>query len=80
MRQDIREQLLDMAEQDYQKFSAALIPGVENMLGIRLPQLRKLAKDIAKTDWKEERLSKHLSNRKFISLNKMKSAIPHNKI
>lgn len=53
MRQDIREQLLDMAEQDYQKFSAALIPGVENMLGIRLPQLRKLAKDIAKSDWKE---------------------------
>ncbi|MBO5087314.1 MAG: DNA alkylation repair protein [Lachnospiraceae bacterium] len=53
MRKDIREQLLTMAENDYQKFSAALIPGVENMLGIRLPQLRKLAKDIAKLDWKE---------------------------
>ncbi len=52
MRTDIREQLLDMAENDYQKFSAGLIPGVENMLGIRLPQLRKLAKDIAKGDWK----------------------------
>ncbi len=41
-----------MAEGDYQKFSAALIPGVEHMLGIRLPQLRKLAKEIAKADWK----------------------------
>ena len=52
MRIDIREHLLTLAENDYQKFSAALIPGVENMLGIRLPQLRKLAKDIVKTDWK----------------------------
>lgn len=53
MRIDIRERLLDMAENDYQKFSAALIPGVEHMLGIRLPQLRKLAKEIAKSDWRD---------------------------
>lgn len=52
MRQDIRNKLSDMAESDYQKFSAGLIPGVENMLGIRLPELRKLAKQIAKSDWK----------------------------
>lgn len=52
MRQDIRERLVDMAETDYQKFSAALIPGVESMLGIRLPELRKLARQIAKEDWK----------------------------
>lgn len=52
MRIDIRDRLLTMAEHEYQKFSAALIPGVENMLGIRLPQLRALAKEIAKTDWK----------------------------
>lgn len=53
MRKDIREQLLGMAENDYQKFSATLIPGVENMLGIRLPQLRKIAKEIAKSDWRK---------------------------
>lgn len=53
MKQDIREQLLVMRESDYQKFSSSLIPGVENMLGIRLPQLRKLAKEIAKSDWKK---------------------------
>ena len=52
MQQEIRDRLLTMAEQDYQKFSAALIPGVENMLGIRLPQLRTVAKEIAKSDWK----------------------------
>ena len=53
MRKDIREHLLGLAEQDYQKFSAALIPGVENMLGIRLPALRTIAKEIAKSDWQE---------------------------
>ncbi len=52
MRQDIRTQLENMAEVDYQTFSAALVPGVENMLGIRLPKLRALAKQIVKSDWK----------------------------
>lgn len=52
MRKEIRERLLTMAEKDYQKFSVALVPGVENMLGIRLPQLRTVAKEIAKSDWK----------------------------
>lgn len=53
MREDIREKLTDMAETEYQKFSTGLIPGVTNMLGIRLPELRKLAKQIAKENWKE---------------------------
>lgn len=52
MLQTIREQLITMSEEEYQKFSAGLIPGVEHMLGIRLPELRKLAKQIAKSDWK----------------------------
>lgn len=53
MKQNVREQLLAMSEAEYQKFSSGLIPGVENMLGIRLPELRKLAKQIAKSDWRE---------------------------
>lgn len=53
MRKDVRKKLLYMAEHEYQKFSSALIPGVENMLGIRLPQLRVLAKEIAKSDWQD---------------------------
>lgn len=53
MRKEIKEQLLELSESGYQKFSASLIPGVENMLGIRLPKLRTLAKEIAKGDWKE---------------------------
>lgn len=53
MRREIREQLTQMAECEYQKFAAGLIPGEENMLGIRLPKLRTLAKKIAKEGWKD---------------------------
>lgn len=50
---EIRQTLAEMAEQDYKAFSAALIPGVKNMLGIRLPKLRAMAKQMAAEDWKE---------------------------
>lgn len=48
----IKQQLLELAEPDYQKFASALVPNVSGMLGVRLPLLRKLAKDIAKGDWR----------------------------
>ncbi len=53
MHLDIRKKLENMAEEGYQKFSSSLIPGVQGMLGIRLPQLRKFAKEIAKSDWRK---------------------------
>lgn len=46
----IREQLVALAEPDYQKFSAKLLPDVCNILGVRLPVLRRLAKSLA-PDW-----------------------------
>ena len=49
---EIRERLLDLAEPEYQKFSSSLLPGVENVLGVRLPKLRKLAEQLAAKDWK----------------------------
>lgn len=48
---EMRGQLEEMAEKGYQEFSASLIPGVKNMLGIRLPKLRTLAKALAKENW-----------------------------
>ena len=51
--EELRKRLMEMAEKDYQEFSAGLIPGVKNMLGIRLPLLRKLAKELSGGDWKE---------------------------
>jgi 3-methyladenine DNA glycosylase AlkD len=52
MEKTIREQLLKLADADYQKFSAALIPNIKSVLGVRLPELRKLAKCIAREDWR----------------------------
>lgn len=43
-----RKQLEALAETDYKKFNEKIIPGAENMLGIRLPKLRTLAKKVAK--------------------------------
>lgn len=48
----IKEQLLELADADYQKFASALIPNINNVIGVRLPELRKLAVIIAKNDWR----------------------------
>lgn len=48
----VRKELESIAEVDYKEFSASLIPGVTNMLGIRIPILREMAKKLAKEDWK----------------------------
>lgn len=48
MLSEIREDLLSMAEPQYRKFSAKLLPEGENLLGVRLPRLRKMAKQIWK--------------------------------
>ncbi len=53
MRKDVRLELEKMSEENYKKFSSSLIPGVENMLGIRLPLLREYAKKLAKGDWED---------------------------
>lgn len=52
MEKTIKEQLFELADEGYQKFSAALIPNINNVLGVRLPVLRKLAKKMASDDWR----------------------------
>ncbi len=52
MENTIRKQIFELIDPKYQKFSAALIPNVDNVLGVRLPELRKIAKQIAKEDWR----------------------------
>lgn len=54
MRKEIKTQLLENANQDYSDFSSALIPGCKQLIGVRLPQLRAMAKEIVKGDWKGE--------------------------
>ena len=54
MKKEIRQKLLELAEADYQKFSSSLLPNIDNVLGVRLPKLRKLAKEIYTSgNWQE---------------------------
>jgi 3-methyladenine DNA glycosylase AlkD len=47
----IKEQLELQREPQFQKFTASLLPGIEDILGVRLPTLRKMAQQLAKGDW-----------------------------
>lgn len=48
----IREQLFALQDLKYQQFSSSLIPNIDakTIIGVRVPLLRQLAKEIAKTD------------------------------
>lgn len=48
----IKNQLISHCDKSYQNFSSKLLPGINNILGIRLPILRKIAKQISNQDWK----------------------------
>ena len=40
----VREELLNISEEKYKKFTENLIPGCENFLGVRTPVLKKSGK------------------------------------
>ncbi|TDP59079.1 DNA alkylation repair protein [Aminicella lysinilytica] len=44
---EIRNKLISLAEPEYRDFSSALVPGCGDMLGVRIPIIRGVAKDIA---------------------------------
>ena len=51
-RLDIKSELIRLADPKYRSFSSGLIPGADNIIGVRIPDLRDLAKRIAAGDWK----------------------------
>lgn len=46
--EDIIKKLQDLSDEKYKKFHSALCPNVDNIIGVRIPLLRKIAKDISK--------------------------------
>jgi 3-methyladenine DNA glycosylase AlkD len=48
----IRKRLFALAEENYRQFHSRLCPNTDNILGVRVPLLRNLAKEIAKGDWR----------------------------
>ncbi|MFA9398796.1 MAG: DNA alkylation repair protein [Clostridiaceae bacterium] len=53
MENAIRKQIFEFADEEYREFYKKLCPGTENIIGVRVPMLRNLAKQIAKGDWRE---------------------------
>ena len=48
---DVKRQLYQWQDIEYQKFCCSLIPGLENAIGVRVPMLRKFAKDLVKSNY-----------------------------
>ncbi len=44
----VRKRLLELAEPDYREFSRKLLPGVLDVLGVRMDKIRTLAKQVAR--------------------------------
>ena len=51
--EELKHKLLTLSEDSYKDFNKKLLPGIDNILGVRLPIMRDIAKDIAKNDFRE---------------------------
>lgn len=49
----IRCELISLSEEPYARFPASLTPGATGILGVRLPHLRKIAKRLARSNWRD---------------------------
>ena len=52
-RTELAPRLRALADEKLAEFSSGLNPGCKPMLGVRLPELRKIAKELAKADYKD---------------------------
>lgn len=52
MENTIRQRLFELSDEKYRQFHSGLVPDADNILGVRLPRLRELAKELAKDDWR----------------------------
>lgn len=48
--QDLRKQIYELADEKYKEFHGGLCPNTNDIIGVRIPVLRKLAKKIAKEE------------------------------
>lgn len=48
---DLTDTLRSLAEEPYRAFHQRLVPEVNNLLGVRLPLLQAISREIAKGDW-----------------------------
>lgn len=48
---DVRKELLQLADEEYRVFQCSLIPGLTEILGVRMPELRRIARKLARGGW-----------------------------
>ena len=63
MKEEIRKQLFENQDLIYQKFQSNLCPGIDNIIGVRVPVIRKLVKNILKEDY--EKYLKEVDNKYY---------------
>lgn len=53
------DRLTEVKDDDYRKFQAKLVPNIppETILGVRTPQMRKIAKEVYESDYRDEFLN-----------------------
>lgn len=49
MKNEIKTKLFELSDQKYKEFHSGLCPGVNNIIGVRVPILRKYAKELLKS-------------------------------
>ncbi len=47
---EVRKELIALSEEKYKVFASSLIPGINNLIGVRIPEIRKIAKKMVKND------------------------------
>ncbi len=60
LRQEILEDIRDLADEKYRVFHSELCPGTDNIIGVRVPVLRKYAKQLSDFCW--ERNYRNIGN------------------
>ena len=51
--EDIRSKLFELQYLKYKEFHSGLCPNVDNIIGVRVPKLREIAREISKKDYDE---------------------------
>ena len=51
-KEKLQAELKALQDLKYQKFHSSLLPSVQNIIGVRMPLLRKLAKEVLRGDWR----------------------------
>lgn len=51
MVEEVRKELFELQDLKYRNFHRSLCPGIDNIIGVQIPKIRKLTKEILKQDY-----------------------------